>query len=183
MTPMPNNDQMIISSSGRLPVEPPKDLPIEAQDIFQLIVREIGDRDFGETDIELVAMMAYSAHIHRYARRQIEATGVLVKGQNGPIINPLIRLAREEAAVFSKLAGELGLSFASRIRLGGGESNDDEVTLIIAALRGSAEVDDKQVARSNNSRPRSVENRRAARSSTNAVAARSGKSRSGNDRK
>ena len=98
--------------------QPPPDLPEQAQEMFAKVVSELAPRGLRESDLESIAMMCYSAHVHREARRQISATGVLVKGPRGPMVNPLIKVARDEANTYLRLANEFGLTLAARLRLG-----------------------------------------------------------------
>lgn len=98
--------------------EPPADLPAEAQDMFRRVVAELMPRGLREADLEAISMMCYSAHIHYEARKRIAETGVLVKGLRGPMVNPLIKVARDEANTYLRLANEFGLTLAARLRLG-----------------------------------------------------------------
>jgi P27 family predicted phage terminase small subunit len=98
--------------------EPPADLPPAAQEMWQRVIVELAPRGLRDADLESIAMMCYSAHIHREAREKIMETGVLVKGPRGPMVNPLVKVARDEAATYLRLANEFGLTLASRLRLG-----------------------------------------------------------------
>jgi P27 family predicted phage terminase small subunit len=100
-----------------LPAAPP-DLSPEAALMFDRIVAELAPRGLREADLEAVAMMCYSASIHLEARRKIAETGVLVKGPRGPMVNPLVKVARDEAQTYLRLANEFGLTLAARLRLG-----------------------------------------------------------------
>lgn len=86
--------------------------------MFRRVVADLMPRGLREADLEAISMMCYSAHIHYEARRQIAATGVLVKGLRGPMVNPLIKVARDEANTYLRLANEFGLTLAARLRLG-----------------------------------------------------------------
>lgn len=108
---------VVQASTPALP-EPPADLTPEAQEMFRRVVAELVPRGLREADLEAVAMMCYSAQIHLEARRRIAETGVLVKGLRGPMVNPLIKVARDEANTYLRLANEFGLTLAARLRLG-----------------------------------------------------------------
>jgi P27 family predicted phage terminase small subunit len=71
-----------------------------------------------DSDLALVEMMITAAYRHRQARAQIDALGILVKGQRGPMLNPLLRIERDEAATYLRLAETLGLTPVARLRLG-----------------------------------------------------------------
>lgn len=110
---------VVVAPSGLPPeFEPPADLTTEAQAMYRRVVAELAPRGLREADLEALAMMCHSASIHYEARRQIAATGVLVKGPRGPMVNPLIRVARDEANTYLRLANEFGLTLAARLRLG-----------------------------------------------------------------
>lgn len=96
----------------------PQELSPEAALMFDRIVAELAPRGLRDADLEAVAMMVHSAAIHHEARRKLAETGVLVKGPRGPMVNPLIKVARDEAATYLRLANEFGLTLASRLRLG-----------------------------------------------------------------
>jgi P27 family predicted phage terminase small subunit len=107
-----------IASNKSSLIEPPADLAPEAQDMFRRVVAELGPRGLREADVEAVAMMCHSAYVHFEARRKITETGVLVKGPRGPMVNPMIKVARDEANIYLRLANEFGLTLAARLRLG-----------------------------------------------------------------
>lgn len=98
--------------------EPPEDLSPAAAEMFRRVVVELHPRGLRDADLESIAMMCHAADIHRQARMQIAATGILVKGPRGPMVNPLVKVAREEAATYLRLANEFGLTLAARLRLG-----------------------------------------------------------------
>lgn len=107
----------LVAPGPALP-EPPADLMPEAADMFRRVVAELAPRGLRDADLEAVAMMCYSAHIHQEARRKIAETGILVKGLRGPMVNPLVKVARDEAQTYLRLANEFGLTLAARLRLG-----------------------------------------------------------------
>lgn len=110
--------EIAIPSRPALP-SAPTDLPPEAQEMYRSIVAELIPRGLREADLESVAMMCHSAWLHREARLKIAQTGILVKGPRGvPMVNPLIKVARDEANTYLRLANEFGLTLAARLRLG-----------------------------------------------------------------
>ena len=98
--------------------DPPDDLPPAAAEMFRRAVTELASRGLREGDLEAITMMCWSAYVHAEAREQIVRTGVLVKGPRGPMVNPLIKVARDEAATYLRIADAFGLTLASRLRLG-----------------------------------------------------------------
>ena len=57
--------------------------------------------------------------VHAAASANIQQFGVLVKGVNGvPVANPLLRVQKDASATILRYSESLGLTPASRIRLG-----------------------------------------------------------------
>jgi P27 family predicted phage terminase small subunit len=75
-------------------------------------------RTLHESDLSLVEMMVMAAYRHRQAQAHIEQLGMLVKGSRGPMVNPLLKTERDEAATYLHLAETLGLTPVARLRLG-----------------------------------------------------------------
>lgn len=112
-------DLVVAEPKGPRMPEPPPDLAPDAQAMFRRVVTELAPRGLREADLEAVAMMCYSAHIHYEARARIAEQGVLVAGPRGTMmVNPLIKVARDEANTYLRLANEFGLTLAARLRLG-----------------------------------------------------------------
>lgn len=86
--------------------------------MFQRVVAELAPRGLRDSDIEAISMMCHSAWMHQEARRLIVQQGMLVKGPRGPMPHPLIKIARDEANTYLRLANEFGLTLAARLRLG-----------------------------------------------------------------
>lgn len=99
-------------------IEPPDSLPDVAKVMFRRAVGELANRGLRDADVEAITMMCWSAYVHAEAREQIARTGVLVKGPRGPMVNPMIKVARDEAATYIRIANEFGLTLAARLRLG-----------------------------------------------------------------
>lgn len=97
----------------------PADLPAEAAEMYRRVVQELAPRGLREADLEAISMMCHSAWVHYEARRAVAQKGVLVKGPRGnAVVNPLIKVARDEAATYLRLADSFGLTLAARLRLG-----------------------------------------------------------------
>lgn len=98
---------------------PPDDLHPEAREVFDRAVAELAPRGLRPADIDALVLMAHAAHMHREARRLIAKHGTLVAAPNGrPMVNPMIKVARDEAATYLRIANEYGLTVAARLRLG-----------------------------------------------------------------
>ena len=97
----------------------PVGLPEAAVPLFRAVVAELAPRGaLGPADVEAITMMCWSAWTHAEARRLIAEHGVLGEGLHGPVINPMVKVARDEAATFQRIAAEYGLTLASRLKLG-----------------------------------------------------------------
>jgi P27 family predicted phage terminase small subunit len=98
---------------------PPEGLAQDAHDLWRVAVEELCSlRTLHASDLPLLEMMVMAAYRHRQARSQIDALGMLVKGQRGPMVNPLLKVERDEAATYLRLAETLGLTPVARLRLG-----------------------------------------------------------------
>jgi len=98
--------------------EPPDDLPDEAKLMWIAVVEELQPRGLRPGDLFGIEAMVVAAYRHRQARRKIDELGILVKGLTGPMVNPLIRMERDEAATFLRWAEQFGITLSSRIRMG-----------------------------------------------------------------
>lgn len=96
----------------------PEYLSDAAKETFRKIVDELEPRGLRDADLEAVAMLCHSASVHQEATRLIATQGLIVKGPRGPMVNPLVKVARDEAANYLRLADAFGLTLGSRLRLG-----------------------------------------------------------------
>lgn len=101
----------------RLP-KAPEYLPDGAKVTFNRIIEELQPRGLRDADLEAIAMLCQSAWIHQEATKNIASQGLIVKGARGPMVNPLVKVARDEAANYLRLADAFGLTLGSRLRLG-----------------------------------------------------------------
>lgn len=97
---------------------PPSDLPEGCTEMWYRAVEELNPRGLREADLSAIEMMCIAYHRHKQARAIVERNGMVVTGRNGPVINPMIKVEREQAQAYLKIADEYGLTFASRLRLG-----------------------------------------------------------------
>lgn len=96
----------------------PDGLPDEAQAMYQRVIDELAPRGLREADMEALAMMVHSAYVHQLARQFITRHGVMLL-QNGRVtVNPAVKVARDEAQNYLRIAQEYGLTLAARLRLG-----------------------------------------------------------------
>jgi P27 family predicted phage terminase small subunit len=70
-------------------------------------------------DLEGVRLMAIAAYRHRQAAARIDSEGLVVSNAAGsPIANPAVKIEKDSAATFLRLAEQYGLTLAARLRLG-----------------------------------------------------------------
>ena len=79
----------------------------EARKIYDDLAERCDIKNAGHSVAELVAMTAYAAHLYYEAKRQIETTGLLVRGFRNPIVNPLIKVTQEQSEIYLKLLDKL----------------------------------------------------------------------------
>ena len=98
---------------------PPATLPEAAHGIWRAIIDDLGGANHMRSSY-LPAVLAYceAVWLHAESSANIHEYGVLVKGPNGPMANPLIRVQKDAAATMLRYAESLGLTPAGRIRLG-----------------------------------------------------------------
>ena len=109
----------IATTPERVALVPPETLPEGARSMWRVAVDELcALRTLHESDLLLVEMMVMAAYRHRQAQAHIEQLGMLVKGSRGPMLNPLLKTERDEAATYLRLAETLGLTPVARLRLG-----------------------------------------------------------------
>lgn len=107
---------VLADASAGFPI--PVGLPKEAQEMFERVVRELEPRGLREADLDALTMMCHSAYVHQQAREFVVRNGVMVLVNGRPVVNPAIKVARDEAATYLRLATEYGLTLAARLRLG-----------------------------------------------------------------
>lgn len=98
---------------------PPADLPEAVHDVWRSAVADLGGANYmRESYIPTLFAYCQAVYIHTQASANIAQYGVLVKGQNGPMANPLLRIQKDAATTMLRLAETLGLTPAARIRVG-----------------------------------------------------------------
>ena len=112
---------------------PPAELPPGAAELWRRAAAELAPRGLNTGDLPLVEMLVVAAYRHRQARAFIDQIGLLVESKKrGPILNPLLKVEKETAATYLRLAETLGLSPAARVRLGLMEIAGQSILLTIA---------------------------------------------------
>lgn len=100
-------------------LQPPATLPDGASDMWRVAIEElVALRTLHESDLVLVEMMIVAAYRHRQAQAIIDKSGLGVRGLRGPMVNPFLKIEKDEAASYIRLAEELGLTPVARLRLG-----------------------------------------------------------------
>lgn len=102
-------------------ISPPPELNPEAVPLWEVAVAELLPKGLTEADLPMVEMMVTAAHRNRQARRLVDKSVLLMRSsdERGRIaLNPLLKLEKDTAATYLRLAESLGLSPAARARLG-----------------------------------------------------------------
>lgn len=94
--------------------ELPEGLP---RDVFIRAVDELGDK-LRDTDLEALRIMAWAIHRSNEAQMLVEEHGMMISSEWGPKVNPMLKVARDEAALYLKIADQYALTFVSRLRAG-----------------------------------------------------------------
>lgn len=100
------------------PLAPPEDLPPAAAAVWEQAVAELEPKGLRPADLEAVRLMCVAACRARQAAAELDKYGLLVKGERGPMVNPMARLERDATMTYLRLAEQFGLTLASRMRLG-----------------------------------------------------------------
>lgn len=98
---------------------PPATLPAEVHEVWRAVITDLGGSNYMRPSF-VPSLNAYcqAVYLHAQASANIAQYGVLVKGTNGPMPNPLIKVQKDAAATMLRYAETLGLTPAARIRLG-----------------------------------------------------------------
>jgi P27 family predicted phage terminase small subunit len=107
----------VVPTAG-LDLTPPPSIPAEAHELWHRACAELAGKGLCEADLPLVEMLVVAAHRNRQARAIVGKIDLLVKGEKGPVVNPLLKVEKDTAATYLRLAETLGLSPAARARLG-----------------------------------------------------------------
>jgi P27 family predicted phage terminase small subunit len=113
--------EIVVLPTNAAPVLPkaPKGIPEDAVPIWDAAVAELMPRGIREADLEAVRMLVMAAYRHRQASEYVERYGLMIEGPlNSVIPNPMLKLEKDSAATYLRLAEAFGLSLAARLRLG-----------------------------------------------------------------
>ena len=151
---------------------PPADLPADLAQLWTGVVAELESRGsmasaFRTTDTTLVRCLCEAVSVHRTASADLHDRGLSIEGRFCETANPSLRAQRDSAATILRVSAELGLSPASRCRLGlemlvGAtllEGLQQSVAAqVVAAVKKSAAAKKRSAARPSGSRkpPRSA---------------------------
>ena len=95
----------------------PESLPAGARPVWDVACAELLPRGLHPSDLVLVEMLAVAIYRNRQAREYIAQTGLL-EGEDGLRANPMLKVEKDTAATYLRLAETLGLTPAARMRLG-----------------------------------------------------------------
>jgi len=117
--PLPGKAKPVeIVPADTFDLSPPQSIPAEARELWRRACAELEGKGLLEADLPLVEMLVAAAHRNRQARALVAKLDLLVKGDRGPVVNPLLKVEKDTAATYLRLAETLGLSPAARARLG-----------------------------------------------------------------
>jgi len=104
------------------PPEPPATLPPEGRETWRLVTSDLVQRGLVAADLPLVEMLVKAAVRSWQAGEQIAREGVSITRASATdeytTLNPMLKLEKDSAATYLRLAETLGLSPAARVRLG-----------------------------------------------------------------
>ena len=96
---------------------PPANIGDVAADTWRVILSDMAAlRTLREVDLPLVLAFCQAAQVHADASQIVYETGVLVKGSNGAVANPMLRVQKDAATAMRQLSDVLGLNPLARIR-------------------------------------------------------------------
>ena len=97
----------------------PTTLPVEVHAVWDAIVADLGGANhMRESYLPSLEAYCNAVYVHAQATANIAQYGLLVKGTNGPMTNPLLKVQKDAAATMLRYAETFGLTPAARIRLG-----------------------------------------------------------------
>jgi P27 family predicted phage terminase small subunit len=117
-----------VQAAGDLTAQPP---PAHLSEPEQAAWREIcavaPPKLLKNADTFLLETLVTAIAAHRGARRAA-SLGVMIKGANGPAVNPAFGEQRRQARLIAEIAGKFGLTPASRLSLLDNAPREPEVT-------------------------------------------------------
>lgn len=95
----------------------PTHLPDIEKAIWRHVIANAPAQVLNRCDDLLLEVLAVNLARMRLANSTIDKTGLVVKGPQGAIINPLVRIANASASIVRNICSDIGLSPVSRARL------------------------------------------------------------------
>ena len=99
-------------------VPPPESLPAGARPVWDAACAELLPRGLHPSDLPLVEMLAVAIYRHRQAGEYIAQMGSVLEDGDGLRANPALKVEKDTAVTYLRLAETLGLTPAARMRLG-----------------------------------------------------------------
>lgn len=97
----------------------PVGIPEVAAPIWDVAIAELYPRGLRDADLEAVRMLVMAAYRHKQASDFVNQYGLMIEGKDGvPIPNPMLKIEKDTAATYLRLAEAFGLSLSARLRLG-----------------------------------------------------------------
>lgn len=99
--------------------DPPEYLPEADHGTWHRVMGELWPRGLRESDLSGVVMLVTAASEHREASEAIAQSGLVIRNDKGqPVANPYVKIRKDAAATYTRLADQFGLTIAARLRLG-----------------------------------------------------------------
>ena len=104
--------------AGPVVPPPPPQLPPQVHGVWEAVCADLGAAGHLRPAY-LPQIIAYcqAVYLHTAASAHIAQHGLMVRGPNGPLTNPMVRTQKDAAATMLRYAEQLGLTPAARIRL------------------------------------------------------------------
>jgi P27 family predicted phage terminase small subunit len=111
-----------VAVSKGLDLTPPDGLPEATHELWTTVCSELAPRGLTTAQLPLVEMLVKAMLRHRQAGKAVEKYGVMIPYRVGGSVrgmpNPMLRVEKDSAATYLRLAETLGLSPAAQVRLG-----------------------------------------------------------------
>ncbi len=104
--------------SGPVVPPAPASLPAQVHGVWSAVCADLGAAGhLRPAYLPQIEAYCQAVFTHAAATAGLHAHGMMVRGPNGPVTNPMVRVQKDAAAVMLRYAEQLGLTPAARIRL------------------------------------------------------------------
>lgn len=130
----PSRDVVPAGTAVPVLMQPPETLPSAVHEVWHAAVADLGGAGYLRPSF-IPTLLAYceAVYVHAQASLSIHRSGLVVKGTNGPMTNPMLKVQKDAAATILRYADALGMNPAARIRLALEEANTMSTLASISA--------------------------------------------------